>query len=82
MEGFETHSGEEIPAPEQDGLTRKEQLHWHLTNALASTESPETTAHLRGALSVYQNLPPTPLVECPFCGKVGLPERIQVHDCQ
>jgi hypothetical protein len=26
-------------------------------------------------------LPPTPLVECPGCGVVGLPERIAVHDC-
>jgi ribosomal protein L32 len=24
---------------------------------------------------------PTPLVECPVCGRVGLPERIDAHDC-
>ena len=23
----------------------------------------------------------TPLVECPVCGRVGLPERIVQHDC-
>jgi len=82
MEDVEPHSDEDIPTPERDELTRKERLHWHLTNALASAESPETTAHLRGALSVYQDFPPTPLVECPLCGKVGLPERIRTHECQ
>lgn len=25
---------------------------------------------------------PTPLVECPVCGVVGLPERIDAHDCR
>lgn len=24
---------------------------------------------------------PTPLRECPVCGAVGLPERIEDHDC-
>ena len=71
-----------IPTPNADDLTSREQLHWHLTNALASAESPETKSHLRGALVEYRKLPPTPLVECPFCGKVGLPERIQAHKCQ
>ena len=73
---------ESIPTPNADDLTKRERLHWHLTSALASAESPETKAHLRGALVEYRKLPPTPLVECPFCGKVGLPERIQAHECQ
>ena len=82
MEDIEPHSNEDIPTPERDAVTPNERLHWPLTNALVSAESPETTAHLRGALSVYQDLPPTPLVECPLCGKVGLPERIRTHECQ
>ena len=82
MEDIENYSDEDVPSPKRDGITRKEQLYWHLTNALASAESPETTAHLRGALAVYQDLPQTPLVECPLCGKVGLPERIRIHQCQ
>ncbi|ERG97395.1 hypothetical protein [Haloquadratum walsbyi] len=73
---------ESIPTPNTDGLTNRERLRWHLTSALASAESPETKAHLRGALAACQYLPPTPLVECPLCGKVGLPERIQVHECR
>ncbi|WP_083874969.1 hypothetical protein [Haloferax sulfurifontis] len=82
MEDIEPLSDEDISTPERDAVTPNERLHWHLTNALVSAESPETTAHLRGALSVYQDLPPTPLVECPLCGKVGLPERIRTHECQ
>ncbi|GAB7092828.1 hypothetical protein JCM18237_30990 [Halorubrum luteum] len=73
---------ESIPTPNADDLTKKERLRWHLTSALASAESPETKAHLRGALVEYRKLPPTPLVECPICGKVGLPERIQAHECR
>jgi len=73
---------ESIPTPSTDNLTKRERLHWHLTSALASAESAETKAHLRGALAEYRDLPPTPLVECPLCGKFGLPERIQAHECQ
>ena len=73
---------ESIPTPNTDGLTNRERLGWHLTSALASAESAETKTHLRGALATYRNLPPSPLVECPLCGKVGLPERIQIHECR
>jgi ribosomal protein L32 len=73
---------ESIPTPNTDDLTSKERLHWHLTSALASAESATTEAHLRGALAACQDFPPTPLVECPLCGKVGLPERIQTHECR
>ncbi len=73
---------ESIPTPDTDDFTNRERLHWHLTSALESAESMTTKAYLRGALAACQDLPPIPLVECPLCGKVGLPERIQVHDCQ
>ncbi|RYJ08082.1 hypothetical protein ELS19_15975 [Halogeometricum borinquense] len=73
---------EPIPTPNPGDLTNRERLRWHLTSALASAESTETKTHLRGALATYRNLPPSPLVECPLCGKVGLPERIQAHECQ
>jgi hypothetical protein len=75
-------TNESIPTPNANDLTKREQLHWHLTSALASTESAKTKAHFRGALAEYWNLPPTPLVKCPFCGKVGLPERIRTHECR
>jgi len=73
---------ESIPTPDTDDFTNRERLRWHLTSALTSAESAETKAHLRGALAAWENLPPTPLVECPLCGKVGLPERIQTHECR
>ncbi|OYR62911.1 hypothetical protein DJ83_04185 [Halorubrum ezzemoulense] len=63
-------------------MTRTERLEWHLTRALASAEAADTKAHLRRSLAECQDLPSTPLVQCPLCGKVGLPERIQAHDCQ
>jgi len=82
MGDAESHSDETIPTPNTDDLINRQRLLRHLTSALESAESAETKAHLRGALAACQELPPTPLVECPLCGKVGLPERIQVHDCQ
>jgi hypothetical protein len=75
-------TNEAIPTPNTEDLTNGERLHWHLTSALVNAESVTTKDHLRGALAACQDLPPTPLVECPLCGKVGLPERIQAHECR
>jgi hypothetical protein len=45
-----------------------------------STADSRTTAEaLRDELAA--DLPPTTLIECPECDRVGLPERIAVHDC-
>ncbi|SFL45777.1 hypothetical protein SAMN04487950_3845 [Halogranum rubrum] len=53
----------------------------HLSQALSRTDDAEVQAYLHAALESAEALPPTPLVECPVCGKVGLPERIEMHDC-
>lgn len=74
-------SDEPVPSPQKGDLTKKERVQWHLNRALESAESTDTKVHLRQALAECQDLPPTPLVECPLCGKVGLPERIQDHTC-
>jgi hypothetical protein len=37
---------------------------------------------LAAANTLVDDLPPTPLVECPVCRKVGLPERIEGHACE
>lgn len=66
---------------QDDDLTRKERIQWYITRALENAESTDTKAHLRQALAECQDLPPTPLIECPLCGKVGLPERISAHEC-
>ena len=62
-------------------MSAREELEMHLSQALSRTEDAEVQAHLYAALESTEELPPTPLVGCPVCGKVGLPERIKVHGC-
>lgn len=63
------------------GTTAREALEMHLVQALTRCESATVRDHLEAALRHCRDLPPTPLVECPLCGSVGLPERIRIHDC-
>jgi len=44
----------------------------HLREARRTTDSPIVEAQLTAALDAWNDLPPTPLRECPVCGKVGL----------
>lgn len=83
------HEGWRVPAKalietmtESTSLTTRERLRIHLTEALIAAESPTVEAQLQAALDALGDLPPTPLRECPVCGKVGLPERIQQHTCK
>jgi len=62
-------------------LTARERLRIHLREARRTTDSLIVEAQLTAALDAWKDLPPTPLRECPVCGKVGLPERIRNHDC-
>lgn len=62
-------------------LTARERLRIHLREARRTTDSPIVDAQLTAALDAWNDLPPTPLQECPVCGKVGLPERIKQHRC-
>ena len=62
-------------------MTACERLRMHLAQALTRADSPDVREHIRATLCEWENLPPTPLVECPVCGRVGLPERIVCHDC-
>ncbi|TQQ78522.1 hypothetical protein EGH24_14320 [Halonotius terrestris] len=66
---------------DQQTTTSRERLRMYLVQALTRTESDDVQWHLKAALREWENLPPTPLQECPICGKVGLPERIQQHKC-
>lgn len=63
-------------------LTARERLRTHLREAYRTTNSPIVEAQLQAALDAWNDLPPTSLWECPVCGKVGLPERIQQHNCR
>ncbi|OYR81882.1 hypothetical protein DJ71_12750 [Halorubrum sp. E3] len=66
---------------DQQTTTSRERLRMHLVQALTRKDSNDVQQHLKAALEEWENLPPTPLQECPLCGKVGLPERIQQHEC-
>jgi ribosomal protein L32 len=66
---------------DQQTKTSRERLRINLVQALTHTESDEVEHHLRAALEEWENQPPTPLQECPICGKAGLPERIKQHEC-
>ena len=61
-------------------MSAREELQMHLTQALTRTNEAEVQAHLYAALESSEELSTT-LVECPVCEKVGLPERIEIHDC-
>lgn len=66
---------------EDTTLTARERLRIHLREARRTTDSPIVEVQLEAALDAWNDLPPTPLQECPVCGKLGLPERIRNHDC-
>ncbi|AUX09243.1 hypothetical protein AArcSl_1614 [Halalkaliarchaeum desulfuricum] len=61
--------------------TAREELRMHLAQAATRVEDPDARVHVEAALETIEELPPTPLVECPVCGRVGLPARITAHDC-
>lgn len=61
--------------------TSREGLHMALAQAYTRCEDETVARHLRAALYFTEQLPPTPLVECPICGRLGLPERIRNHEC-
>jgi len=64
-----------------EGQTTREALEMQLVQAITRCESAVVRTHLEAALRHCRALPPTPLVECPVCGRVGLPKRIEMHDC-
>lgn len=67
---------------ETQTLTARERLRIHLHEARRTTDSIIVESQLTAALDAWEDLPPTPLEECPVCEKVGLPERIQRHRCE
>lgn len=65
-----------------EATTNRERIRMHQVQALTRAESDDIQHHLKAALDEWEDKPPTPLQECPVCGKVGLPERIQRHRCE
>lgn len=66
----------------QQTPTSRERLRMHLVQALTRAESDDVQQHLKAALEEWERQSPTPLQECPVCGKIGLPERIRQHECR
>ena len=55
-----------------------EQARMALAQAETRAEDPDAVrAHCQAARAQLDDA----LVECPVCGRVGLPERIVAHDC-
>jgi hypothetical protein len=82
LEGRRAHQNvPTTPISEERSLTARERLRIHLREARRTADSPIVEAQLDAALDAWNDLPPTPLQECPVCRKVGLPERIQQHRC-
>jgi hypothetical protein len=61
--------------------TARDRLRMHLTQAATRADKSDVREHLTAALGALDELPSTPLVEFPVCGRVGLLERISVHEC-
>jgi len=60
--------------------TTRERL--HVAQALTRAVHPDARRQLRAALELLDPETPTPLVECPVHGRVGVPERIRSHTCR
>ena len=70
--------GDDSPdAPDPDIPTAK----MHVAQALSRAVDPNALAHCHAALRALDPELGDPLVECPVCGRVGLPERIKEHAC-
>lgn len=62
--------------------TPRERLRAHLAQAKTRATDPDARAHIDAALELCADLPPTPLAQCPACGRVGPRPRIRgAHDC-
>jgi hypothetical protein len=59
-----------------------DELRMQLSQAYTRAVAPEAREHLRAALELVDPDIPTALEQCPVCGTVGLPDRIEAHDCR
>lgn len=62
--------------------TPVEELRSQLTEAAEGAVDDETRDHIETALALVDELSGPELIECPVCGRMGLPERIVDHDCR
>jgi len=62
--------------------TPVEELRSQLSHAAEGAVDDETRDHIEMALALVDELSGPELLECPVCGRMGLPERIVDHDCR
>ena len=62
--------------------TLVEELRTQLTEAAEGAVDEDTRDHIEAALALVDELSGPELIECPVCGRTGLPERIVDHDCR
>ena len=62
--------------------TPVEELRNQLTEAAEGAVDDETRVHIETAIGLVDELSGPELLECPVCGRMGLPERIVNHDCR
>ena len=62
--------------------TPVEELRNQLSQAAKGAVDDDTREHIEAALALVDELSGPELLECPVCGRMGLPERIVNHDCR
>jgi len=62
--------------------TPVEKLRNQLTEAAKGAVDDDTREHIEAAIILIDELSGPELLECPVCGRMGLPERIVTHDCE
>lgn len=70
--------GDAPDAPAPDVETAR----MHVAQAVSRAVDPDALARCHAALRALDPELGPPLVECPVCERVGLPERIKEHDCR
>jgi len=62
--------------------TPVDELRNQLNHAAQGAVDDETREHIEAAIALVDQLSRPELLECPVCGRMGLPERIVNHDCR
>ena len=62
--------------------TTVEELRACLASASMQVEDDGVRVDVERAIELVDDLSGPELLECPVCGRMGLPERIMEHDCR
>jgi hypothetical protein len=66
-------------------MTARDELRMHLAQAATRADDADARVHLDRALELIDEVGPSPLAECPDCGRVGPRPRVRDrdrHDCR